>query len=117
MTLLCSTRLPRAIYTKSSILSLKGLFDRVAGLGYTIKISTAAKDFITEKGYDVQYGARPLKRAIQKYLEDPPEALIKSDAKPGAVFLVGYSKRMTKLLFEQQKLKRRLPTPMKSNKL
>jgi ATP-dependent Clp protease ATP-binding subunit ClpC len=85
--------------TKSDIhkiidIELKGLFERVAGLGYTIKISTAAKDFITEKGYDVQYGARPLKRAIQKYLEDPlAEALIKSDAKPGAVFLVGYSKK------------------------
>jgi len=75
-------------------IELKGLFDRISGLGYTIKISTAAKDFITEKGYDVQFGARPLKRAIQKYLEDPlAEALIKSDAKQGTVFLVGYSKK------------------------
>lgn len=85
--------------TKSDIhkiidIELKGLFERIAGLGYTIKISTAAKDFITEKGYDVQYGARPLKRAIQKYLEDPlAETLIKSDAKPGTIFLVGHSKK------------------------
>jgi ATP-dependent Clp protease ATP-binding subunit ClpC len=40
-------------------------------MGYKIILSDAAKDFIAEKGYDTQFGARPLKRAIQKYLEDP----------------------------------------------
>ena len=44
----------------------------------------AAKDFIVEKGYDVQYGARPLKRAIQKYLEDPmAEEIIQSNLSEG----------------------------------
>ncbi len=58
-------------------IELKGLLDRVHQLGYEIKISDAAKDFITDKGYDPKYGARPLKRAIQKHLENPlAEAII-----------------------------------------
>ncbi len=51
-------------------LELKGLFSRVITMGYKLELTTDAKDYIAEKGYDVQYGARPLKRAIQKYLED-----------------------------------------------
>jgi len=43
---------------------------RVKELGYTLKLSDAAKDYIAEKGFDKQFGARPLKRAIQKYVED-----------------------------------------------
>lgn len=75
-------------------IELKGLYERVYSLGYSIRISPAAKDFITEKGYDVQYGARPLKRAIQKYLEDPmAEAIIKNDMKAGNVLSIGYSKK------------------------
>ncbi len=75
-------------------IELKGLYDRVISLGYVIKISPAAKDFITEKGYDIQYGARPLKRAIQKYLEDPmAEVIIKSTMKAGDVISVGFNKK------------------------
>lgn len=74
-------------------IELHGLYERITNLGYKIRISAAAKDFITEKGYDVQYGARPLKRAIQKYLEDPmAEAIIKCDIKLGDTIAVGYSK-------------------------
>ena len=51
-------------------MELKGLFGRIIGMGYTLELSDEAKDFIAEKGYDVQFGARPLKRAIQRYLED-----------------------------------------------
>ncbi|MDE6367594.1 MAG: ATP-dependent Clp protease ATP-binding subunit, partial [Muribaculaceae bacterium] len=50
---------------------LKGFYKRCAELGITLEISEAAKTFIADKGYDAQFGARPLKRAIQKYLEDP----------------------------------------------
>ena len=57
-------------------IELKGLFERVLTLGYTIELSDAAKDFIADKGFDAQYGARPLKRAIQKYLEDPMAEVI-----------------------------------------
>jgi len=51
-------------------LELKGLFSRVSTMGYKLELTQAAKDYIADKGYDVQFGARPLKRAIQKYLED-----------------------------------------------
>ncbi|MDE6653088.1 MAG: ATP-dependent Clp protease ATP-binding subunit, partial [Muribaculaceae bacterium] len=51
-------------------IELAGFYKRVADLGYVITISDEAKTFIAEKGYDSQFGARPLKRAIQKYLED-----------------------------------------------
>ncbi len=51
-------------------LELKGLFKRITNMGYIIDLPLATKEFIAEKGYDVQFGARPLKRAIQRYLED-----------------------------------------------
>ena len=50
-------------------IELSGLYSRVKNLGFEIKLSDEAKDYVLEKGYDIQYGARPLKRAIQKYLE------------------------------------------------
>jgi len=75
-------------------IELKGLYDRIISLGYTIKLSPAAKDFITEKGYDIQYGARPLKRAIQKYLEDPmAETIINCTLKAGDTISVGFNKK------------------------
>lgn len=52
-------------------IELKKLFTRITDLGYNLTLSDDAKDFIAEKGFDKQYGARPLKRAIQKYIEDP----------------------------------------------
>jgi len=51
-------------------LELKGIFGRVTALGYNLELTSETKDLIADKGYDVQFGARPLKRAIQKYLED-----------------------------------------------
>ncbi len=51
-------------------IELKKLYKRIEGLGYTLKLSKKAKDFIADKGFDKQFGARPLKRAIQKYIED-----------------------------------------------
>ena len=57
------------------------------------KLTSEAKDFVAEKGYDVQYGARPLKRAIQKYLEDEmAEVIIKSEIQVGDTILVGLDK-------------------------
>jgi ATP-dependent Clp protease ATP-binding subunit ClpC len=73
-------------------LELKGLYDRVKTLGYALKISQGASDFIADRGFDANYGARPLKRAIQKYLEDPmAEVLIKSDLNEGDEIFVGFS--------------------------
>ena len=71
-------------------IELKGLYERIHGLGYQVKISAVAKDFIIDKGYDIQFGARPLKRAIQKYLEDPmAESIIKADVSEGDTLSVG----------------------------
>jgi len=63
-------QLSRASISLIIDLELKGLFARVSTMGYKLELTQAAKDYIADKGYDVQYGARPLKRAIQKYLED-----------------------------------------------
>ncbi|HPC97925.1 MAG TPA: ATP-dependent Clp protease ATP-binding subunit [Bacteroidales bacterium] len=74
-------------------IELKGLYERVKALGYELKISEAAKDFIAEKGFDANFGARPLKRAIQKYLEDPmAEVMIKAKPEEGDYVSVGLNK-------------------------
>ena len=65
-------------------IELKGLYSRVENIGYKLVIEDKAKEFIAGKGYDVQYGARPLKRAIQTYLEDGlSELIISSSLKEG----------------------------------
>jgi ATP-dependent Clp protease ATP-binding subunit ClpC len=65
-------------------LELHKLYGRINSLGYQIELTEKAKDFICDKGYDEKYGARPLKRAIQKYIEDPlAEEIIKSNLKEG----------------------------------
>src|SRR6056297_80322 len=74
-------------------IELEGLYERVNLLGYHITISDEAKDYVLDKGYDVQFGARPLKRAIQKYLEDPmAETIIKSSLKEGTLLKVDLNK-------------------------
>ncbi|MBW6501662.1 MAG: ATP-dependent Clp protease ATP-binding subunit [Bacteroidales bacterium] len=73
-------------------LELKGLYERVNSLGYQLKIAPAARDFIAERGFDANYGARPLKRAIQKYLEDPmAEVLIKAELLEGETINVTFN--------------------------
>ena len=72
-------------------LSLGKLFGRLTTLGYKIELTEKAKDFLAEKGYDPQYGARPLNRAIQKYLEDPvAEEILKGEAKEGDTIQADY---------------------------
>jgi len=74
-------------------IELKSLFKRVNDLGYDIALTDAAKEFIAEKGYDSNFGARPLKRAIQKYLEDPiAEEILKGELVEGDVMEVDYNK-------------------------
>ena len=71
-------------------IELKGLYGRINELGYKVKITSEAKDFIADKGFDSQFGARPLKRAIQKLLEDPlAEEIIKSNLEEGDTINVG----------------------------
>ncbi|MBO4691970.1 MAG: ATP-dependent Clp protease ATP-binding subunit [Bacteroidales bacterium] len=65
-------------------IELKGVYRRVEQIGFKLKVSSAAKKFVAQAGYDPQYGARPLKRAIQKLIEDPvSEAIISNKVKPG----------------------------------
>ena len=82
-------------------IELEKLFIRTNELGYEIKLSKKAKDFIAEKGFDKQYGARPLKRAIQKYLEDElAEEIMKSKVQTGDVIKVDLNKDKTKLVLK-----------------
>ena len=79
-------------------IELSKLLERVSELGYTLKLSKKAKSFIAEKGFDKQYGARPLKRAIQKYVEDAlAEEIIKSNVHEGDVINLDIGKDDTKL--------------------
>lgn len=70
-------------------LELNKLYSRINGLGYEISITNTAKDFIVDKGYDEKFGARPLKRAIQKMIEDPlAEEIVKSNLKEGDTIII-----------------------------
>ncbi len=65
-------------------IELRKLFARIKDIGYDLKLSDKAKDYIAEKGFDKQYGARPLKRAIQKYIEDAlAEEIVNSKLQEG----------------------------------
>jgi ATP-dependent Clp protease ATP-binding subunit ClpC len=65
-------------------LELQKLYGRINDLGYQIEMTEKAKDFIVEHGYDEKFGARPLKRAIQKFIEDPlAEEIIKANLQEG----------------------------------
>jgi ATP-dependent Clp protease ATP-binding subunit ClpC len=72
-------------------ITLKKLFDRIIQIGYHVELTDKAKDFLAEKGYDHQFGARPLNRAIQKYLEDPvAEEILKGEVEEGGTIMADY---------------------------
>jgi ATP-dependent Clp protease ATP-binding subunit ClpC len=72
-------------------IELASLFSRVTALGYAVTLTDTAKDFIAENGYDANFGARPLKRAIQKFLEDPiAEEILKGELIDGDVLEVDF---------------------------
>ena len=74
-------------------IELKSLFGRVHNLGYEVKLTDTAKEFIADKGFDNNFGARPLKRSIQKYLEDPiAEEILKGDINEGDTLQIDYNK-------------------------
>jgi ATP-dependent Clp protease ATP-binding subunit ClpC len=91
--------------TKENIFSIidilmKGVTKRLTNLGLALELSAEAKDFIAEKGYDSQFGARPLHRAIQKYLEDPlAEEILNMSIKQGDVMLATLDKENGKIIF------------------
>ncbi len=84
-------------------IELAGFFKRVEDLGYKIVLSEEAKNFVADKGYDAQFGARPLKRAIQKYLEDElAEQIISAELKAGDEIHITYTPDADKLTLTVQ---------------
>ena len=82
-------------------LELKSLVKRVENLGYHFQMTDKAKEFVASKGYDVQFGARPLKRAIQNYVEDGLcELLMEGNLKPGSVISIGKNPKKDELTFK-----------------
>ena len=82
-------------------IELKGLFKRISDMGYTIELSDEAKEFVATKGYDVQFGARPLKRAIQTYIEDGVcERIVNGEIESGAVIHITKAPDKEELVFD-----------------
>jgi len=85
-------------------IELDKLFARIKDIGYDLKLSTAAKDYIAEKGFDKQYGARPLKRAIQKYIEDAlAEEIVNSKLQEGDTISMDLDKKKEELTIKIKK--------------
>lgn len=81
-------------------ISMKSVLKRIQNLGYGLILTEDAKTFLADKGYDQQFGARPLHRAIQKYLEDPlAEEILNMNVKPGDVLEVKFDTEADKLVF------------------
>ncbi len=79
---------------------MKGVMKRLVNLGFTMELTAQAKDFIADKGYDAQFGARPLHRAIQKYLEDPlAEEILNMLVKEGDTLIADLDEKKEKIQF------------------
>lgn len=82
-------------------LELKSLVKRIENLGYHFQMTDKAKEFVASKGYDVQFGARPLKRVIQNYVEDGLcELLMEGNLKPGSFISIGKNPKKDELTFK-----------------
>ena len=85
---------------------LKDVYVRLSDLGYTLELTKKAKEFIANKGYDPAFGARPLHRAIQKYLEDPlAEQILNAKLSEGDILVADYNKAEDKVVIEVKKAK------------
>ncbi|MET0570810.1 MAG: ATP-dependent Clp protease ATP-binding subunit, partial [Pedobacter agri] len=95
-------------------IELKALFGRVHTLGYEIALTDNAKDYIADKGFDSNFGARPLKRAIQKYLEDPiAEEILKGELTEGDVLEIDYNKETELISVNHKKGEKKKEEPKK----
>ena len=84
---------------------MKGVMKRLSNLGFSLELTEDAKSFLADKGYDVQFGARPLHRAIQKYLEDPlAEEILSLHVKSGDILLADLDKENSKVIFAFKKV-------------
>ena len=102
-------------------IELRSLFARIEGLGHQINLTENAKNYIAEKGYDSNFGARPLKRAIQKYLEDPiAEEILKGELKAGDTILVDFDEEKKDIVVSSAKKEKdddsSLASDVKNNK-
>lgn len=85
-------------------IELTDVYRRIEELGYKLEVTEKAKDFLLEKGYDQRYGVRPLKRAIQKYIEDKlADEIIQTDIKQGEGFSVDVNKEENDLTIKHKK--------------
>ncbi len=97
-------------------IELEGLYSRTKEMGFTVEISELAKDFIADKGYDPDYGARPLSRAIQKFIEDPlAEEIIQSNLIEGDLISIKLNKEKTEVKIEIVKPKKKPAKPKKKD--
>jgi ATP-dependent Clp protease ATP-binding subunit ClpC len=88
-------------------IELAKLLDRISGLGYTLNLTDKAKDYIADKGFDKQYGARPLNRAIQKYIEDTlAQEIVNSKLTEGDIITMDLDKKSNELKIKIQKSKK-----------
>ena len=97
-------------------IQLEKLHKRMESLNIELMLSPEAKDFLVEKGYDEKYGARPLRRALQKYLEDPlAEELLRSVVKEDTLVEVDYSDTLKELAFIVLPKQKALPAATKKS--
>ncbi len=96
---------------------MKSVLARLNNIGFTLEITDEAKDFIADKGYDVQFGARPLHRAIQKHLEDPlAEEILNNRVKTGDTLLATLNKEEGKIAFALAPKEAATPSPEEEEK-
>ena len=89
-------------------IELSKLYARIDDLGFNIELTNKAKDFVADKGYDAKYGARPLKRAIQKYLEDPlAEQIIQHEIGDGDMLVIDYDAKKEEIVIKPKKVKKK----------
>ncbi len=94
--------------------ALAKLFTRVEAMGYELQVTQKAKDHISEKGFDPQFGARPLNRAIQKHLEDPlAEEILQGDLKEGDIIVADFPANKEEIVFKIKKKKSKKEEPKK----
>ena len=92
------------------------MFKRIEEIGFIPKITEAAKDYISDKGYDSAYGARPLKRAIQKYIEDLiAEKIISDNIGEGDKVLIDFDKKNNQIKIKVTKSKTKVKKENKSS--
>ena len=88
-------------------IEIQKLILRIKNIEFELELTDQARDYVSEKGYDPEYGARPLKRAIQKYIEDPlTEEIIKSNPKKGTKMVLDYDNENDKMVVSLQKEKK-----------